>query len=285
MRIRFLGTGAATAAPLPFCRCDFCQELRRARQFRRRASLLIDDSLIIDFGPDVPQMASELDIDLTRIDTVLQTHSHADHFDAGHIVTRIPGYAAQDQPELLLMGSPLTMEHIREKLMREEGDDADIFNRSSCAGMSLTIRSLQPGEAVQTCRYDILPIAVPHDVRDGSVIYVVTDRQTRTSVLYATDSPAFPENVWQQLSALRLDCAIMDHTYGTLPHSACTSHMDAHQFAATARRLRETGILKPDAPIYATHISHEAHGSIARMQSFADENGYILPRDGLSVEI
>lgn len=285
MRIRFLGTGAATAAPLPFCRCQFCQELRREHQFRRRASLLIDDGLIIDFGPDVPQMAAELDIDLTQIHTVLQTHSHADHFDAGHIVTRIPGYAAEDQPELLLMGSPLTMEHIREKLMREEGADADIADDAACSAMNLLIRSLQPGTTVHTCQYDILPIAVPHDVRDGSVIYVVSDPLSGKSVLYATDSPAFPEEVWQQLSAFRLDCAILDHTYGTLPHALCSSHMDAHQFVATVRRLREQGILKPDAPAYATHISHEAHGSIARMQTFADENGYILPHDGLAIEI
>lgn len=285
MRIRFLGTGAATAAPLPFCRCKFCQELRAKGIFRRRASLLIDDGLLIDFGPDVPQMAAEMNIDLTDIHTVLQTHSHADHFDAGHFVTRIPGYAPQGLPELVLIGSPLTMEHIREKMMREEGDDADIAGETACKAMNLLPRSMTPDRMFYTCRYDILPIAVPHDVRDGSVIYVVRDAAADKAVLYATDCPQFTDHVWAQLKQFRLDCAIMDHTYGTLPHALCSSHMDAHQFAATVRRLRSEGILKPDAPAYATHISHEAHGSIAAMEAFAAENGYLLPRDGLDIEI
>lgn len=285
MRIRFLGTGAATAAPLPFCRCKFCQELRQKRIFRRRAALLIDDGTLIDFGPDVPQMAAEMNIDLTQVHTVLQTHSHADHFDAGHFVTRIPGYAAERQPELLLIGSPLTMDHIREKMMREEGDDADISSETACRGMNILPRAMDPDRVFHTCRYDILPISVPHDVRDGSVIYVVRDPIADKTVLYATDCPQFTDNVWQQLKQFQLDCAIMDHTYGTLPHALCTSHMDAHQFAATAKRLRDEGILKPGAPVYATHISHEAHGSIAAMEAFARENSYLLPCDGLDINI
>lgn len=286
MKIRFLGTGAATAAPLPFCRCDFCRELREKRIFRRRASLLINDDLIIDFGPDVPQMAAETNIDLTKIETVLQTHSHADHFDAGHIVTRIPGYAPEDLPELLMIGSPLTLGHIREKLMREEGDDADIFSADACRAMNLTVRAAEPGRAIYTCRYEIYPIAVPHDVRDGSVIYVVRDASDGKTVLYATDCPPFTDEVWQALSRFRLDCAVMDHTYGTLPRKApCASHMDAHTFAAVLRRLRDAGVLKPGASSFATHISHEAHGSIALMQRFAAENHYLLPDDGDCIDL
>lgn len=284
MRIRFMGTGAATAAPLPFCRCDHCRELREKGLFRRRAALLINDDLIIDFGPDVPQMAAELNIDLTKVTTILQTHSHADHFDAGHIVTRIPGYAPENLPPLTMIGSPLTMEHIREKLMREEGDDADIFSESACRAMNLFAHSATPDEMLHTCRYDILPIPVPHDVRDGSVIYLVHDTADEKTILYATDCPPFTDEVWQTLSHFKLDCAIMDHTYGTLPRTApCTSHMDAHQFASALCRLRKEGILKPGAPAYATHISHEAHGTVALMEAFAADNHYLLPVDGQNI--
>lgn len=284
MKLRFLGTGAATAAPLPFCMCRFCQELRRKGVFRRRASLLINDEMIIDFGPDVPQAAAEMNVDLTRVHTVLQTHSHADHFDPGHIVTRIPGYAAQGQPELLLMGSPLTMTHIREKLLREEGD-ADIENDAHLSAMNMAVRAVAPGKPVYTCRYDILPIAVPHDESDGSVIYLISEPAAGKAILYATDCPVFTDEVWQILSNYKLDCAVMDHTYGAFNHEPCRSHMDAHQFAETAGRLRKEGILKPGAPVYATHISHEAHGSIAEMTAFAAAHNYILPDDGCVTEI
>lgn len=285
MRLRFLGTGAATAAPLPFCNCDFCRELRRKRLFRRRSSLLIDDGLLIDFGPDVTQMAAQMDVDLTRVDTVLQTHSHADHFDAGHWVTRIPGYAPEALNEILLAGSPETMAHIREKMMREEGDAADLFDEAAAQAMRILPRAVPAGKWFYTCRYEILPLAVPHDVRDGSVIYVIHSTADERTILYATDSPRFPESVWNALSKCRLDCAILDHTYGTLPHLPCPSHMDAHQMAETVRTLRERGILKPAAPAYATHISHEAQGSVAAMTDFAAANGYLLAGDGLDVTL
>lgn len=285
MRIRFLGTGAATAAPLPFCNCGFCRELREKRLFRRRASLLVDDGLLIDFGPDVPQMAAEMAIDLTRVDTVLQTHSHADHFDAGHWVTRIPGYAPEALGEVLLAGSELTMAHIREKMMREEGDDADLFDEAAAEAMRILPRAVPANRPFFTCRYEILPLAVPHDVSDGSVIYVIHSTADEKTILYATDSPRFPADVWGALAKLHLDCAILDHTYGSLPHSPCTSHMDAQAVAETVRTMRERGILKPGAPAYATHISHEAQGSVEQMHAFAARNGYLIAEDGLDVTL
>lgn len=285
MRLRFLGTGAATAAPLPFCQCDFCRELRQRRVFRRRAALLIDEGLLIDFGPDVPQMAAEMNVDLTQVYTVLQTHSHADHFDAGHWVTRIPGYAPEGLGEVLLAGSAETMAHIREKMMREEGDAADLMDEAAAEAMRILPRAVPVDRPFYTCRYDILPLAVPHDVRDGSVIYVVHSTSDERTILYATDCPRFPQRVWDALSGYRLDCAILDHTYGSLPHLPSTSHMDAPTVAEMVETMRIRGILKPGAPAYATHISHEAQGSVQRMQDYAAQHGYLLAEDGLDILI
>ena len=53
----------------------------------------------------------------------------------------------------------------------------------------------------------------------------------------------------------------------------------------TLRRLRASGILKPNARAFATHISHEAHGSIAAMNAFAAANNYLLPHDGLDISL
>ena len=54
MQITFLGTGAATAVPLPFCSCPTCRAARvqGGKDLRTRSALLINDDLLIDCGAD-----------------------------------------------------------------------------------------------------------------------------------------------------------------------------------------------------------------------------------------
>lgn len=62
MQITFLGTGAASAVPLPFCTCSLCQTARRlgAKELRARSALLVNDDLMIDFGPDAVPAAQRM---------------------------------------------------------------------------------------------------------------------------------------------------------------------------------------------------------------------------------
>ncbi|MBQ8840062.1 MAG: MBL fold metallo-hydrolase [Clostridia bacterium] len=69
MKILFLGTGAA----------DFPKE--KCKRFRRTASALIDDIILIDPGPWVLDAIEEYDVDVKKIKYVLATHHHDDHFN------------------------------------------------------------------------------------------------------------------------------------------------------------------------------------------------------------
>ena len=73
MKITFLGTGAA----------DWRAADHRAWEgYRRNASALIDDVLLIDPGPDVPDALSAFQKDAAKIRYVLNTHRHRDHYCA-----------------------------------------------------------------------------------------------------------------------------------------------------------------------------------------------------------
>ena len=108
MHLTFLGTGAATASPLPFCNCACCAAARRegGKNIRRRSSLLVGDELLIDLGPDTVQAAFRLGLDLRRVHTLLVTHAHADHFDPGHLCTRLRAYGCVAPAPLLCPSSP-----------------------------------------------------------------------------------------------------------------------------------------------------------------------------------
>ncbi len=71
MKILFLGTGAA----------DWKHDKKGDAQYRRNASLLIDDVLLIDPGPCVPDAIESFGVDIGKIRYVLNTHTHDDHLN------------------------------------------------------------------------------------------------------------------------------------------------------------------------------------------------------------
>lgn len=70
MKILFLGTGAA----------DWQKE-KNSQLFRRNSSVLIDEKLLIDPGPGVVSAIEEYGVDVSKIEFILNTHPHDDHFN------------------------------------------------------------------------------------------------------------------------------------------------------------------------------------------------------------
>ncbi|MDS1116830.1 ATP-binding cassette domain-containing protein [Gordonia westfalica] len=71
MRITLLGTGAADGWPNAFCRCGSCADARRRRDFRAQTAALVDDVLMLDFGPDAPGSAARQGVSLAGVDLSL----------------------------------------------------------------------------------------------------------------------------------------------------------------------------------------------------------------------
>ncbi len=80
MRITFLGTGTSQGVPMIGCACAVCQS-SASEDKRFRASIVVthDDGtqVLVDTTPDLRSQA--LASQLTRVDAVVYTHSHADH--------------------------------------------------------------------------------------------------------------------------------------------------------------------------------------------------------------
>ena len=83
MKFKYLGTAAAEVVPALWCTCDTCRKCRQngGKDIRRRASYLIDDDTMVDFGPDANWQVREFGIDLSAIRRLLITHPHEDHLD------------------------------------------------------------------------------------------------------------------------------------------------------------------------------------------------------------
>jgi len=80
VRITFLGTGTSAGVPVIACECETCHSTdSRDRRWRPSIQLTLDDEtvVLVDASPDL--RAQALRFGLTRVDTILLTHSHADH--------------------------------------------------------------------------------------------------------------------------------------------------------------------------------------------------------------
>ena len=81
MKLEILGSGTSTGIPVPGCGCAICKSGDPLDNRMRACALLRDKgeniSILIDAGPEFRLQA--LRAEITHINAVLVTHSHADH--------------------------------------------------------------------------------------------------------------------------------------------------------------------------------------------------------------
>lgn len=284
MKITFLGTAAATACPLVFCRCRACQNAWKTggKDMRKRASVLIGDDLLIDLGPDLMSAAFAHRVDVSRITAWLQTHSHSDHFDAGHLITRIADYATEDTLPLTVCASEETLEHMSERLGREEGG-ATLMTEEYLEKLNMRAHAMKHGDTIELNGRRITAVESNHDLNDGSLMYII--EESSKTFFYATDTMRLTENAWALFRerGFRFDAVAIDHTYG--PGTPGGGHLCADEVAEEIARMRAEGILKPDGRALATHISHEGMPLHEELSAFAAAHGYEIAWDGLAVEL
>lgn len=280
MEITFLGTGAATAMPLPFCNCLLCSKARLMgnKDMRKRSSLAVNDDLIIDLGPDVASASHLYGFPLSQLKYCLQTHAHSDHFDPGHMVTRLPEYAASEVTPMTVFGSALTLKHMAEGVNRED-EGTDMLSRKHMKRLSIEVYQALPFTQFSAGRYHITALPCDHDLSDGSMVYCLQDGSS--TLLYATDTTLFNQKIWDFLTSQQFyfTAVIMDHTYGSGINGG--GHLNKEQFIEQLSIMRTSGLADDATKIYATHISHEGNELHSDMEKNNECYGYVPAYDGL----
>lgn len=267
MRLLFLGTAAAEAYPAAFCDCDNCERARQlaGRSLRRRSSLLVDGDLLIDLGPDVICAALDYGLRLYHLRTVLITHVHADHFDPDVLRWRAPGFRAQELPTLAVYGPPRAVQAIRELESFDE--------------LAVKLAAVGPGEHFSAAEAEVWTFRAKHGT-EGPLLYAVA--RGGAKFLYASDTGAPPQELWEALAAHQFDAIIMEETMGT---GRSQLHTNLEEIAAQAARARKEGILKPQGRFLATHFSHRNNPGHADLAALLREGGVEVAYDGMEVTL
>ncbi|MGQ9555369.1 MAG: MBL fold metallo-hydrolase [Anaerolineae bacterium] len=270
LRLRFLGTGAAESYPAPFCRCHNCEGARRngGRDIRRRSALLVNDDLLIDFGPDIFQSFQEFGLDATQVQTLCITHSHADHLAPDNIEYRRPefvkettlpwltAYGAQDALDLIMAVIAPHLEAARVRLV-----------------------PLRAGDNVENGGYSIRALPAVHaEGKHECLLYLIERQGCR--FLYGTDTGPLSALAWEELAAYPPDLAILDATMGT---ASSRFHMGMEQVIATAEKLRQ--IASPSAQVIAHHFSHQNNPCYEELLRIYGAHNIGVAYDGMVVTL
>lgn len=282
MNITFLGTAAATSYPLIFCRCEFCKQARKlgGKDFRKRSSVIINNDLLIDMGPDIMSASFMHNKSIADIRYCLQTHPHSDHFDASHFTTRMPEYMGIDTLPIQLYASEATLRKMSE-MSKNEGYADDLFDPKTKKRMNVDVFPVKPLQPFKVGRYEVTAFSTDHDKSVDSFLYAVTE--DGFTVFYGTDTDSLSEETWNGFHAMKMhfNIVVLDHTYGLDVDRG--GHLNAHRFIEHIQRMMKEDLLAENARIFATHISHEGNPTHAELSKYAAQLGYEIAYDGLVI--
>jgi phosphoribosyl 1,2-cyclic phosphate phosphodiesterase len=275
VRILFLGTGAAQGYPAIFCRCESCEaaRVRGGRSIRRRSALLINDDLLLDFGPDVMAAARDERLALHRVRYLLQTHADGDHLHRENFDQHRARWAQPEIPTLHVHGSGATLDHIRAYPW-------------SLEEMRVALRVVSPGETWEMGPYRVTALRARHTEPQEPLFYVV--QEGAAALLYATDTGGFYPETWAVLerlgaSGLRLGAAIIEGTSGLRQTPPEAGHMNLARCAEHHQELRRRGLTAPDCVHLTTHLSPNGAPLHEETEAFLAPYGVRAAYDGQRV--
>lgn len=283
MKIQYWGTGAAEGVPGIFCNCENCRAARLTggKNIRTRSQILINDDMLIDFGPDTYMHSIMYDFDLSRLAHVLITHPHTDHFYPDEFTNRLAKYAKSvDTDTLVIHGAKETLEAI----LAVSNDDKRYEGQSR-----IVFDIMKPYETRKISNYFVTPLPARHTTKTPFV-YLIEEDGISFLLLHDTGRPT-PEvyDYLKQrgivLSAISFDttygCANTVEKFGKVGH-----HMGLIDNFAVREFLVMKGIANKQTVCIADHISHQGTDiDYDVISERAEVYGFRVSYDGMTLTL
>jgi len=271
MRLLFLGTAAAEGYPGIFCRCNNCTQARLlgGRNIRFRSALLVNEDLLIDFGPDLLASAMRFNQSLWSVTTGLVTHTHSDHFYTGNFGMRGDFFTGKLPPPTMHLYGPRDVTNILE----------DTF--PDLKAIHLESHFVTAFDNWKNGRYTITAYRAFHAMESlEAVFYSVEDEQH--SILYATDTGSFPEDTRQALMGRSFDVIILEETMG---EGSYEQHLGFDSFFEQVQWIRSAGMLRSGGRVISTHFSHSGNPLHEKLEAIFNPHDVEVAYDGLEINV
>ncbi|HEY0868466.1 MAG TPA: MBL fold metallo-hydrolase [Fimbriimonas sp.] len=239
MNVRLLGTGAADGIPGLFSNDEVSRwaRINGGKDIRTRSAALVDGHLKIDLGPDTFAQMQRFGLDGRDWSGLVFTHSHEDHFAVSEVQYALFPFVQKDHLEFPIYGNGVICGAIRARYPD------------------------WPMELVETRSfltyhhgpYRITPVAANHIVGEDCQNLLIENKGK--TLLYASDTGVYPDETFEFLESIHVDCLVIECTEGLL-RSTYQGHLDIERCVKVVTRLREQGTLKDNSQVYTTHHAH-----------------------------
>ena len=252
MKITFLGTGTSHGVPVIACDCEVCKS-KYPKNARTRCSCLIEvsgKSILIDTPPELRlQLLRE---DVRRVDSLLFTHSHADHIFGLDDIRRFNDISGRAIP---IYGNSETLVALRQAFEY-------VFVPTQLGGGKPMLDLIEVDGPFEAAGVPVTPIPIYHG-RLKILGYRIGD------FAYVTDCSRISEHSMDMLRGL--------HTLvlGVIRHEPHETHFTISQGVSLVEKLQPSCT-------YFTHITHKLDHE---KTNAALPNGVQLAYDGLQLDI
>lgn len=283
MKIKYWGTAAAEGVPGIFCNCETCRLARehKGRKVRSRSQLMINDELMIDFGPDTYSNSLKYDFNLTHLEHLLITHPHEDHLYSEELWHRLKGYACEiGTPSLTVHGSEDTLAKLCDVDKNVKG-----FQKQD----RVLYDVMKPYETRQIGRYMVTALPACHSTKQPFV-YLIEEGEKSFLLLNDTGRPSYDVYEYLIKRGIVLNAISFDNTYGNenvlAKYGAADHHMGLMDAVAVKSYLDINGVSNADTVCIVTHFSHQGvDADYDKMCAHSEKFGFIVSYDGLEIVI
>lgn len=254
MNIRFLGT----------CFGPLKTKKRNTKDYRRPASLLVDDSILIDITDQTLSFADDFGLSglCPGVHTVLITTAAAERFSLDAL------YA---------------LAAITKKL--DVYADADTLSKIA-PHPSISLHEAKPNEIfdVQGAKVIALPTVYSSENGERAIGYAIC---TTRSLLYLPDGGFLHPDAWTLLKKLHFDHAILGCPTGDCPIGAASVTASNFEMAKILRAIFvDAGMLSANARCFLTAIPTDKKRSIHEaLLALAKDEGFTVAYDGLYMNV
>lgn len=282
MKLLFLGTGAAEGVPAMYCTCEVCREVRKrgAKEYHTRSQLIIDEKVGIDFPPDAYYRSLCQGVELAKIEHLLITHSHMDHFYAHDFILRGYKYANRLDSKLYIYGNREVCEVYKECTRRELRPEI---------AETICVQEIAPYQPFSFEGYTATALLAQHSKTEQAYVYLL--EKGDTAYLHLTDTGRLPEETFaylakvfqgceKKVALVTFDCTFLFHTAGEI-----SRHMGLEDNVAVRARLEALGVVDEGTKYVITHYSHNGNPIRENLEKAENEYGVIAAYDGLVLEI
>ena len=277
MKLTYLGTAAAEGWPAVFCNCEYCLKAKKAggKNIRTRSQAIIDNDLLIDFGPDTYMHALNNQLDLSAVKNCIITHSHTDHFMPVDLMFRNTEYFAHNLTNEIM--------HIygNEKVLEKYDDYFKSPEDSKKNGVELHLLELY--KEVQIGDYLITPLRANHANGENAFVFVI--KKNNKTILYLNDTGRPFDDFYEYFknNKIHADLISYDCTFVVLP--SCAGHLGLDSIQELREKLTDLGVCDENTKHVITHFSHNGKLIHDELVPEGEKLGLITAYDGFSIEV